>query len=171
MLSTRATICLYVCRLFMFVIGAWAIIYDGLEALLGARCSISLLRAIPSHLCRPNPSSLAQPWTQACMNVSTVFVCICLYMFNWWSAIDVQMLEESSVGVLAFMSTRSSLVFDVMHSFRHALYINLHMFVCLYAVYFRRWNMSYLWLSGFAGLPDFRCFVAIERLVAMNMLV
>ena len=44
---------------------------------------------------------------------------------------DVQMLEESSVGVLAFMSTRTSLVSNVMHSFRQALHINLHMFVCL----------------------------------------
>ncbi len=47
---------------------------------------------------------------------------------------DVQMFEESSVGVLAFMSTRSSLVSNVMHSVRHALLINLHMFVCSQAV-------------------------------------
>jgi fluoride ion exporter CrcB/FEX len=124
---------MFVCLQAVFVIGTWAIY--GFAALLGDRCSVSLLRAILSHLCRPHPSSLAQPWTQACMNVSTVFVCICLYIFNWWSAIDVQMFEESSVGVLAFMSTRSSLVSNVMHSFRHALHINLHMFVCLQAVF------------------------------------
>jgi hypothetical protein len=34
-----------------------------LAALLSARCSVLLLRTIPSHLCRPHPSSLAQPWT------------------------------------------------------------------------------------------------------------
>ncbi len=120
---------MFECLQAVFVIGTCAIY--GLAALLGARCSVLLLRAIPSHLCRPQPSSLAQPCTQACMNVSMAFACICLYMFDWQSAIDVQMLEESSVGVLAFMSTRSSLVSNVMHPFRHALHINLHMFVCL----------------------------------------
>jgi hypothetical protein len=50
--------------------------------------------------------------------------------------IDVQMFEESSVGVLAFMSKRSSPVSNVIHSVRHALHINLQMFVCLQAVFF-----------------------------------
>jgi hypothetical protein len=46
----------------------------------------------------------------------------------------VQMFEESSVGVLAFMSKRTSLVSNVMHFFRHALHNNLRTFVCLQAV-------------------------------------
>jgi hypothetical protein len=113
-----------------------------------------LLRTIPSHLCRPHPSSLAQPWTQACMNVSTVFTCICLHMFDLWSVIDVQMFEESSVGVLAFMSKRSSLVSNVMHSVRHALHINLHMFVgCLFSPLEHELSMAW----RLCWVPDVLC--------------
>ncbi len=44
---------------------------------------------------------------------------------------DVQMLEESSVGVLAFMPRRTSLVSNVMHSVRHALHISyIFLYVC-----------------------------------------
>jgi hypothetical protein len=59
---------------------------------------------------------------------------LCLYLLvhvRLMERNDVQMFEESSVGVLAFMSKRSSLVSNVMHSVRYALHIDLHMFVCL----------------------------------------
>ncbi len=79
MLSTSINICVYVCRLFSSLKHK---LFMAQRLCWGARCSVSLLRAIPSHLCRAHPSSLAQPWTQACMNVSTVFACICLYMFE-----------------------------------------------------------------------------------------
>ena len=103
---------------------------------------------------------------------------LCLYLLVHVRLIernDVQMLKEWSVGVLAFMSKRSSLVSNVMHSFRHALHINLHMFVWLQTVFvigtWAIYGLAALLGCQIVVVSACRCFVAIERLVAMNMLV
>ena len=120
---------MFVCLQAVFFIGTWAIY--GLAGLLGARCSVFAVARYP--IAFVSTSSL-QPRSALDTSLYECLYGLCLHLLvhvRLAERIDVQMFEESSVGVLAFMIRRTSLVSNVMHSFRHALHINLHMFVCL----------------------------------------
>ncbi len=115
-----------------------------------------------SHIPFGSTSSL-QPRSTLNTSLYECLYALCLYLLvhvRLAERNDVQMFEESSVGVLAFMSKRTSLVSNVMHSVRHALHMNLHMFVCLQAVFFiGTWA-----IYGLAGLLGARCSVfAVAR--------
>ncbi len=103
-------------------------------------------------------SSSLQPRSTLKKSLYECLYGLCLYLLvdvRLAERNDVQRLEESSVGVLAFMYKRTSLVSNVMHSFRHALHINLHMFVCLQAVSSLKDELSMAqWLCW---VPDVLC--------------
>ncbi len=132
MLSTLIYICLHVCRLFSALEDELSMAW---RHCWGARCSVFAVARYPIALV--STSSLLPRST---LNTS-LYECLyglCLYLLVHVRLIernDVQMFKESSVGVLASMSKRSSLVSNVMHSVRHALHNNLQMFECLQAVF------------------------------------